>query len=110
MNTGSKDVQHPVVGDITLTYNRMELAADPGLAITILTAEPGTRFAEAHSLLGSWAAMPGQPELQGGGTSQTALTACPTASRTHKIAHPPAATRRGMNGDLLRARWRAARE
>jgi hypothetical protein len=41
----------------------MELAADPGLAITIWTAEPGSKSAEALSLLGSWAATPDQPEL-----------------------------------------------
>ncbi|HKO86464.1 MAG TPA: hypothetical protein VJ140_18345 [Actinomycetota bacterium] len=29
-DTGSKDFHHPVVGHLTLTYNRMELAADPG--------------------------------------------------------------------------------
>jgi hypothetical protein len=40
----------------------MEFAADPGLAITIWTAEPGSRSAEALSLLGSWAATPEQPE------------------------------------------------
>jgi transcriptional regulator with XRE-family HTH domain len=63
-DTGIKEFQHPVVGELTLTYNRMELDADPGLAITIYTAEPGTKSAEALSLLGSWAATPQQPELQ----------------------------------------------
>ena len=63
-DTGTKEFHHPVVGDITTTYNRMDLAADPGLAITIYTAEPGSKSAESLSLLGSWAAMPGQPELQ----------------------------------------------
>ena len=42
----------------------MELAADRGLAITIYTAEPGTKSAEALNLLASWAATPAQPELQ----------------------------------------------
>jgi transcriptional regulator with XRE-family HTH domain len=55
-DTGIKEFHHPVVGELTLTYNRMELSADPGLAITIYTAEPGTKSAEALSLLGSWAA------------------------------------------------------
>lgn len=55
-DTGSKDYHHPVVGELSLTYDRMELAADPGLAITIWTAEPGTKSAQALSLLGSWAA------------------------------------------------------
>jgi hypothetical protein len=62
-DTGSKDYRHPIVGDISLTYNRMELAADPGLAITIWTAEPNSKSAEALSLLGSWAVTPEQPEL-----------------------------------------------
>ena len=62
-DTGTKEFRHPVVGNITTTYNRMELAADPGLAITIYTAEPGTKSAEALNLLGSWAATPKQPEL-----------------------------------------------
>ena len=63
-DTGVKEFHHPIVGDITTTYNRMELAADRGLAITIYTAEPGTKSAEALNLLGSWAATPGQAELQ----------------------------------------------
>jgi MmyB-like transcription regulator ligand binding domain len=54
-DTGTKDVYHSVVGDISLTYYRIELAADPGQALTIWTAEPGSKSAEALSLLGSWA-------------------------------------------------------
>ena len=37
-DTGTKEFHHPLVGDITTTYNRMDLAADTGLAITIYTA------------------------------------------------------------------------
>jgi hypothetical protein len=33
--TGVKDYHHSVVGDLNLTYNRIELSADPGLAITV---------------------------------------------------------------------------
>jgi transcriptional regulator with XRE-family HTH domain len=54
--TGVKDYHHSVVGDLTLTYNRLELSADAGLAITVWTAEPGSKSAEALGLLGSWAA------------------------------------------------------
>jgi hypothetical protein len=46
-----------------LTYNRMDLAADPGQMLMIWTAEPGSKSAQALSLLGSWAATPQQPEL-----------------------------------------------
>jgi hypothetical protein len=55
-DTGVKDFHHSVVGDITLTYNRMELSADPGLTIMAYTAEPGSKSADAFALLGSWAA------------------------------------------------------
>ena len=54
--TGVKDFHHSSVGDLTLTYNRMELSADPGLTIMAYTAEPGSKSAEALGLLGSWAA------------------------------------------------------
>jgi transcriptional regulator with XRE-family HTH domain len=62
-DTGVKDYHHPVVGDITLTYNRMELSADPGLMVMAYTAEPGSKSAEALSLLGSWAATIEQAKL-----------------------------------------------
>jgi hypothetical protein len=45
-----------VVGELELSYNRMELPADPGLVVVAFTAEPGSRSAEAFSLLASWAA------------------------------------------------------
>jgi transcriptional regulator with XRE-family HTH domain len=54
--TGTKRVRHPIVGDLELTYEMMELAADPGLRILTYTAEPGTTSEEALGLLGSWAA------------------------------------------------------
>ena len=57
-DTGVKDYHHPLVGDLNLTYNRMDLAADPGQMLMIWTAEPGSKSAQALSLLGSWAATP----------------------------------------------------
>jgi len=41
--TGVKDFRHPIVGEITLNYERMELSADSGLAIMTYTAEPGSK-------------------------------------------------------------------
>jgi transcriptional regulator with XRE-family HTH domain len=55
-NTGIKHINHPVVGELHLTYNRLDLAADPGLTIFTYTAEPGSRSEEALKILGSWAA------------------------------------------------------
>ena len=55
-NTGVKHFNHPVVGELHLSYNRLDLAADPGLTIFTYTAEPGSRSEEALKILGSWAA------------------------------------------------------
>ena len=55
-HTGIKTFHHPVVGELTLTYERLDLAADSGLAIFTYTAEPGSKSAEALDLLASWTA------------------------------------------------------
>jgi hypothetical protein len=41
--TDVKHFHHPVVGDISLNFNRLELAVDPGLTIFSYTAEPRSR-------------------------------------------------------------------
>jgi hypothetical protein len=58
-NTGVKHFHHPVVGDFQLTYNRLDLPANPGLTLVTYTAEPGSRSADVLKLLGSWAATAG---------------------------------------------------
>jgi hypothetical protein len=65
--TGSKTFHHPVVGDVTLAYEGLEMAAEPGLTLTIYAAEPGSPSAEALRLLASWAASEDFPaqELSG---------------------------------------------
>jgi transcriptional regulator with XRE-family HTH domain len=60
--TGVKEVHHPVVGDLSLTYEMLEVSADSGLAILTYTAEPGSRSAEALDLLASWTATIEQSE------------------------------------------------
>jgi hypothetical protein len=47
---------HPVVGDLTLTFEMLELTADPGLQLLAFSAEPDSSSQDALSLLGSWAA------------------------------------------------------
>jgi len=54
--SGVKTLHHPVVGDLTLTYEAFELPADPGLTLSTYTAEPGTASADALKLLASWGA------------------------------------------------------
>jgi transcriptional regulator with XRE-family HTH domain len=55
-DTGVKRFHHPVVGDLDLTYETMQLAADEGLTMFVYTAEAGSRSQEALDLLASWAA------------------------------------------------------
>ena len=54
--TGTKAFHHPVVGELTLTYEMLDLSADSGLAVLTYTAEPGSKSAEALDLLASWTA------------------------------------------------------
>jgi transcriptional regulator with XRE-family HTH domain len=49
--TGAKRMQHPMVGELDLTFEAMELAADPGLTIVTYSAEPGSRSEEGLHLL-----------------------------------------------------------
>lgn len=54
--TGTKNFHHRVVGDLTVAYESLELAAEPGLTLTIYTAEPGSPSEDGLRLLASWAA------------------------------------------------------
>ena len=56
--TGTKRLHHPVVGDLDLSYETMELSADAGLNVSVYTAEPGTASQQALDLLASWTATP----------------------------------------------------
>lgn len=63
--TGTKRFHHPVVGDLTLAYEAMDLAADAGLRLNAYVAEPGTDSAERLALLASWAATPAATPVPG---------------------------------------------
>jgi transcriptional regulator with XRE-family HTH domain len=54
--SGTKRFRHPLVGELTLTYDRLELPADPGLAIVTYSAEPGSTSEAALEELRRWAA------------------------------------------------------
>lgn len=53
---GFKTFRHPIVGELTIAYEGLEMAAEPGLTLTIYTAEPGSPSEQAMRLLASWAA------------------------------------------------------
>jgi hypothetical protein len=54
--TGVKTFNHPIVGELTLAYEGLEMAAEPGLTLTLYTPAPGSASAERMMLLASWAA------------------------------------------------------
>ena len=53
--SGAKLFHHPVVGDLTLAYEVMELSAATGLTLTAYSPEPGSPSADGLALLASWA-------------------------------------------------------
>jgi transcriptional regulator with XRE-family HTH domain len=53
--TGHKHIQHPVVGELHLSYEVMDLPADPGLALVAFSADAGTPADNALRFLASWA-------------------------------------------------------
>jgi MmyB-like transcription regulator ligand binding domain len=61
--TGTKRLHPPVVGDLELSYEALELPAENGLTINVYTAEAGSRSQEALRLLGSWAATSDRAEV-----------------------------------------------
>ncbi len=54
--TGRKRFEHPVVGALDLTYEALDLVADPGLTMFTYGAEPGSESERNLALLGTWAA------------------------------------------------------
>jgi transcriptional regulator with XRE-family HTH domain len=70
---GLKQFRHPVAGFMEVAYNTIELPADPGHAMTVYTAQPGSPAADALQILASWAA------TQSG--TRSGLSAQPAAPR-----------------------------
>lgn len=54
--SGQKRLRHPVVGQLDLDFEAMELPSEPGLQLNIYTAPADSPTADALKLLASWAA------------------------------------------------------
>ncbi|WP_415646200.1 helix-turn-helix transcriptional regulator [Stackebrandtia soli] len=52
--SGVKRFHHAVVGELDLAYESMELTTEPGLTLTVYTAEPASPSDERLRLLASW--------------------------------------------------------
>jgi transcriptional regulator with XRE-family HTH domain len=63
--TGSKRLHHPLVGELTLSYETMTLDADDGLRLALYTAEAGSPSQQALDLLASWTATPDEDRVSG---------------------------------------------
>ncbi|MEW2394624.1 helix-turn-helix transcriptional regulator [Streptomyces sp. NPDC046862] len=71
-HTGRKGFRHPVVGEITLDFDAMELPAQPGLTLTAYGTGAHTPAHDALRLLAAWAA-----------TEDASATADPDRTTSH---------------------------
>jgi transcriptional regulator with XRE-family HTH domain len=56
--SGTQPFHHPLVGDLTLSYEALQLTANVGLTLVVYTAEPGSLSEEALNRLANWSAVP----------------------------------------------------
>lgn len=56
--TGVKHFRHPLVGELTLDFESLELPGDPGQSMLVYTAEPASPTRERLNLLASWTSTP----------------------------------------------------
>ena len=108
--TAVKHFHHPVVGELSLSFNRLDIAADHGLTLFTYAAEPGSRSEEALNLLGSWAATadlaePARPSSRG------SLKRFRPSSRRSQVPDPLPITYSGVHqhrsGHVAGRRWSA---
>jgi transcriptional regulator with XRE-family HTH domain len=58
--TGVKRFHHPVVGELVLDFEMLDLAGDPGQKMLVYSAEAGSPSRERLDLLASWATTPAE--------------------------------------------------
>ncbi|WP_267243073.1 helix-turn-helix domain-containing protein [Streptomyces sp. PR69] len=63
---GTKRLHHPLVGEMTLSYETFQLPEDHDLSLVTYHAEPGTRSAESLRLLAGWGVDEAQERQQQG--------------------------------------------
>ena len=56
--TGVKRFHHPVVGQLTLDFESLDLPGDPGQKLLVYSAEPASPSRQALDLLASWVSTP----------------------------------------------------
>ncbi|HEU4547660.1 MAG TPA: transcriptional regulator, partial [Microlunatus sp.] len=72
--SGLKSIRHPVVGELHLGFEAMDLPADPGLSLVVYSAAPGSSSDDGLRFLASWAATLTEPTAT---TTEAARTVTP---------------------------------
>ncbi len=87
--SGQKRLRHPVVGQLDLNFESMELSSEPGLQLNVYTApaeQPHGRRAQAPRLVGR---LPGRPADRGGsGDREDASSSMTDAARSTRPSEP----------------------
>jgi transcriptional regulator with XRE-family HTH domain len=95
--SGVKRLHHPLVGDLSLAYESLDLTADEGLRLNAYSAPPGSPDREALDLIASWAATdPALEAAPAAGKGPAAVTGL--AARAESAAETGTAGRRGAPG------------
>lgn len=61
---GSKQLVHPVVGEVTVDYETFMLPGDNEQTLYLYTTEPGSASRQAISILASWSQPAREPESE----------------------------------------------
>lgn len=60
--TGTKRIHHPVVGEMTLSFETLVLPSSKGIVVATYLASPGSTTADALDVLQSWSAEPARTQ------------------------------------------------
>lgn len=61
--SGTKRIHHPVVGELTLSFEAFDLPSDPGQRLNVYTAAPDSAAAQSLAMLATWAATTSEQDL-----------------------------------------------
>jgi transcriptional regulator with XRE-family HTH domain len=73
--TSTKQMRHPVVGELELTGEALDLPGDTGLTIITYTVEPNSASEQALNFLASWTDRPSVPSADGDTRGEASGTA-----------------------------------
>lgn len=63
-STGAKRINHPVIGELTVNYEVLQVTSVPGVRLVTYLAEPGTSSADALDMLRSWSVTVEEQEVK----------------------------------------------